>query len=1030
MFKKLFITTALFLLISDAFAEVPIVFSRCQSGQDMTKTRTVELTTGGSQTITKTFIGMDNNDRVNEVRYPISEFTRDYVTPCDLIYKDAAGVETVIYDCSSGATPASSCSALDPTVSFDGTKIAFTVVQGSMVKARVKLDNRLWHPDAVAGDSGFEEITNNRLISTGASLKEYTIGSMQTTDIIPYEVGIYDISPSYMPNEKIVFVSNRTGSSLAKHTANIVMNTTASEAGLSLWTVDLDGTNIKHLSTQTQSQEQHPIVLQSGEIAYSSWQTASVLPHQKINSSPGGSGTLHNFFRIWRTYPDGSRPFPLFCQHCTQTGVSSAGLNYNALHFLAQLPNGDLCSANYYRGNRLSIGNGICFEIPPQGAEGQDPLTVANEADAYLPVNHYAIADPAWATVRDDSSLIAPGFPSTVTTHPNYTSRIPWVGGISYPFAIPASEGAIGLVWGVGKCSQIGNAEALKALGVTVDNDDHLTQGGTSIVINNINRVAEEMIALGYGGDIPGCDLGIYKAASIPVNSPEDLIKIADLKGYQEFGARAVVSYIDLYGISEPADLQPIKDPDLEKGSPFGTFGAASITDRETMPRHGVQVYGSTVDLKPIHQHGTEMVANLAEDEFCGLRIIQMHKNDDTNISNHLFGATGESWSILDEIYIKNFSGGTQIMEPGDVFPDTSFLVRIPARVPFTVQSIDCDGHVLTMDPTWQTMQPGELKTCNGCHVDHSVSARRQFSESHAATPGYTPFESGTGTVNFLTGEDGFGGATFTTYNSYGVVVNFDEHIQPIFEARCNSCHGGATPAAGLALDIYPANNNTNGSTYWRLVKDKTQANLIDHGGVAFTYGGSTHLNRPYVSKYIQAFNPRRSLLMWKAANQRLDNWTDSTHPDDLDFGADHPVPGITTEELGLISRWIGTGMQGGSAMSEDRSPPTLHLAATLNDSNEITALIIGTVDLGSGINPATLDVCLITGGICGSNLAGSANMHGITSISLVSPISDVDQIIRASVEDVDGNLRTIDVTAGKLINVGDIIFKDGFDGD
>ena len=109
--------------------------------------------------------------------------------------------------------------------------------------------------------------------------------------------------------------------------------------------------------------------------------------------------------------------------------------------------------------------------------------------------------------------------------------------------------------------------------------------------------------------------------------------------------------------------------------------------------------------------------------------------------------------------------------------------------------------------------------------------------------------------------------------------------------------------------------------------------------------------------------------------NQRLDNRTDGQDLQDINFGANHPTT-ITAEELGVLSRWIDLGCPIWPSELKDTAKSTLHMAATVVD-NEITQLLIGTVDHGAGINTASLNVCLVSGASCGSNLAGSAQLHG-----------------------------------------------------
>ncbi|MCB1719902.1 MAG: hypothetical protein KDK05_32670, partial [Candidatus Competibacteraceae bacterium] len=123
-------------------------------------------------------------------------------------------------------------------------------------------------------------------------------------------------------------------------------------------------------------------------------------------------------------------------------------------------------------------------------------------------------------------------------------------------------------------------------------------------------------------------------------------------------------------------------------------------------------------------------------------------------------------------------------------------------------------------------------------------------------------------------------------------------------------------------------------------------------------------------------------------------------------FGDPHPTT-ITPNELATLSRWIDIGVPGGGNTElYDTQKPTLHLATA--DSGSVSQLRVGTVDLGSGINPGSLIVCILgTSGGC-SNLAGTAEPHGVTVVNLGAALSDPDTEIYARVEDMAGNVTEV----------------------
>ena len=95
---------------------------------------------------------------------------------------------------------------------------------------------------------------------------------------------------------------------------------------------------------------------------------------------------------------------------------------------------------------------------------------------------------------------------------------------------------------------------------------------------------------------------------------------------------------------------------------------------------------------------------------------------------------------------------------------------------------------------------------------------------------------------------------------------------------------------------------------------------------------------------------------------------------------------------------------------------PTLILSAS-SAGGQITALRIGTADLGLGINPATLSVCVVAAGGCGPNLAGAADPHGTVAVPLRAPLGDKEAEISATIKDLAGNETTVVRTVGWLLD-------------
>ena len=399
---------------------------------------------------------------------------------------------------------------------------------------------------------------------------------------------------------------------------------------------------------------------------------------------------------------------------------------------------------------------------------------------------------------------------------------------------------------------------------------------------------------------------------------------------------------------------------------------------------------------------GTDTV-DYKDDELCGVRILVTQPSQSGD-GDRYKSTVGERVVILGEISVRK-------VEPG-ARQDTSFKVRFPASTPYLMQGIDCLGRTLNTDQTWRHLKPGEVKTCNGCHV-HGKNGL-PFARSVAASPTYRALRLGEGTVPLLTGTTS-SGAEVSRRPGYGLQFEYIRDVFPILQQRCASCHSGAGAMAGLHLDR-PGTGP--GSTYDRLVLD---------GGQKFVPAGRRYphaIRKPQLTKYVRALTARGSLLYWKAANQRTDGRTDRTYTalsgpgrEDVDFGPAHPTA-MTPDELGILSRWLDTGAAAEAGFLLDTTPPALHLAG-VGDGSSLSTLHVGTVDVASGIRAESLEVCVAgRDGRCGPNLAPRAEPHGVVAIQLFPVLSDPDLEIRARVRDQAGNLTEERRTVRWLLEV------------
>ncbi len=962
----------------------PIVYSRCERTTD-TYTLTADVTINSNvETRTKVFTGLD----VYDVLPDVTNFFGDFSVPCDLVYRDAVGDETIIYNCSATSTNSNACAALDPTVSFDGKTIAFSVFKGTIYFHEENIDARAVDPSATSEALGYKELPNKLLRSEGAHLHFYNLDTGITTSI-PYEVGVFDSGPAFISEDRIAFTSTRDGNASTQVG-------TSHKPGTRIWAVDITGDNMDLSSHHSLSQEQHPIILKDGRLAYTSWQIFGGLPFRHHNGSVGGATTLDNLFHIYSQNPDGSHNFPLFGQHSGDHKLSSythGGDNHNAGHFIAQTGDGRIWFADYYRGNNNGLGTMIGFMPEPPGQEGQDPHTVTENGDKYLPNDVINLAF-AWSHNNDRVSTVLVNNPINSPIYPN---PIHYAGKLGHPGALTNNE--LMVSWGKGSCSiNMKGTSYFQELGLPLQ--PFVDGYGSGVALSFMSHLP----------GVPACDAGIYRVTTIPSVHPSDLELIVDSPDWHEIMARAVVPYTAIHGVEKPEVIPPahekVSHVELPSGTPFGLLGAASIIDRETHPRGGITFDG----LHQFHLQGTDTI-DYADDDLCGVRMLGVIPNRYDNLVYKTIYAidnvTGERVSILGEVSVKNRDANGVRMNDPSGSPDTSFLLRMPANVPYLMQAIDCDGRTLNTDQTWQSLRPGEMKTCGGCHV-HARPALNNFEDTFAATNEYTIPRLGEGLVPLLTGlvNDE---VTTTNKVGYGIQIDFERDVLPIFQNRCASCHGETDPEAGLILTRSGTSANT---TWWCLVRDKDQS-CVAPENVMDTGQGYTNITfgRPQLTRYVRAMNSLGSLLYWKAANQRTDNRLDSEYTDDIDFGASHPTS-ITYDELGVISRWIDVGSPGGDHNVLDLQRPTLNIIA-VKSGDAITGMKIGISDLGSGADPSSGSLT-----VGGSNVPISLINNDVADVTLSSPITDPDTEIVISVNDMAGNNTTLTRTASFFLNL------------
>ncbi|MBA6412693.1 PD40 domain-containing protein [Parahaliea sp. F7430] len=289
-----------------------------------------------------------------------------------------------------------------------------------------------------------------------------------------------DISPAWLPDGRIMFASDRQGGRepfLDRISPN-------NRPDPQLYIADADATSAVNITPHEVSSAMHPYVLRSGRIVYGSQWLSHNLAYIHTNGGINWPGTQDNMWVVMDIDSRGGDMNALLGAHRTSLKTSTGRRKtMKALHFLGQRANGDICVANYYRGNNLGLGDVLCWPPEPNGIEGQLPR--------FLPRNIYNVAD--WSVSNDQASRRVNGI---------------YQGKIGYPEG--ADNNQLLLTLGRGYCTQVSGS--LKSF-----QED---------VAEQPNKLA--------------CDTGIYLTTQIPSKSIDDLAKVVDRAEWHEFGARVI----------------------------------------------------------------------------------------------------------------------------------------------------------------------------------------------------------------------------------------------------------------------------------------------------------------------------------------------------------------------------------------------------------------------------------------------------------------------------------------------------------
>jgi Hydrazine synthase alpha subunit middle domain len=787
--------------------------------------------------------------------------------------------------------------------------------------------------------------------------------------------GIFNLGPCPLPDGRLMFTSSRNG---------FLPNKDYTFPNLQLFVMSNDGRNVEQIGHLNLGSALHPTILRDGRVMFSTYETQGIRDQR--------------LWGLWSIWPDGRSWAPLM----------SAFTEPSAFHFQTQLTNGDIAVIDYYNQNNNGFGTLLAF--PPKAPEGKPLFGSGTASDSSNP----GVRRGIWYTQSDKPSHLKPRFKKysfspfglyalTGFSHgeDEAASRTPdgnWAGKVSQPSGAPDND--VLVVWTPGPA-------------------------------NDLKRPVS----------VPTYDAGIYLIRTgVPANDPKDLVLIKNDPLYNELQPRAVVPYRRIYGVEKPDALNWLPNdgtvsPALPAGTPFGIVGSSTLYKRDSKPGSGKSRFGGLDPFNTSENYASSNwriqgadAGRYSNDEIEAVRILAMepssHRSYGPAAGNGFRNHANERLRILGEVPLRKFDASGQPIRDVDGNPDTSFLAKIPADVPFTFQTVDKNGLALNMSQTWHQLRPGEVRNdCGGCHAHSQVAT--EFKTTAAANPNYKV-------------------ADLTHTPPSSMDVEYYRDIKPILNRSCVQCHSqtGRQEAKLVLDDIAIVNSYEN--TYNRLTADPDA-----RYGIPPVL--SSHAWRyPNASRYIRMFQSRRSLLIWKVFGKRLDGWTNDDFPTesmpgdaktfpaganrndgDIDFDGvacpppGSPVPPLSETDKRLFARWIDLGAPisspdpafKGRGWFQDDLRPTVTMSRPRADAQPgpLSEIRLGLFDYYSGLDLKSLSVkgnFRVSGQSAGSELRSffTQTAEGVWTLVLNPPMTNLrDGVITVSVKDLQGNITRIE---------------------
>jgi hypothetical protein len=681
----------------------------------------------------------------------------------------------------------------DPEISYDGTKMLFSM------KGPQDATWDIWEADWSNYLAGGNNVVLRRLTDDNGK---------PTND--PNITWGDDVDPAYLLDGRIVFSSNRQEKTWSK-LGYKYLDEYEREPTIVLHTMNADGTNIEQISFNM-SHDRNPTVLSDGTIMFSRWDHVGD----------------RNQFTIFTVDTDGKK---LFVKYGAHSGVTSF------LH-PREMADGRLMSdamplSRTNEGGALMIIDADNFSESNQRAPGvsasasgqtQPTFKTIDPGARTSPNGRYTTPYPLWdgtnralvtftpggrTEIVQENSLIT-GLPTNVTRE-----KAPAYG----VYMLDLSDGTLRSV-------------VLPKVNPSGDPVEMVTDPMPLVARSGFQRSAKNLGGVDSASDsaLAAADKGRLRVRSVYDTDSENRMSNAVLTDYEQTvigipmipntrylcanSAGSPVRYPNCDTRSQVADLDSIKNPAVVTAD-RRTARFARVTKAVPLPggisREAIgetefemqQILGYA-EIEPDGSVGFEVPA----DTPVGISVLDSYGRAFQTHTSWIQVRPGETITCFGCHSPRR--GSTHALNnvppyqgPAGVNPNTRLLDSLsnvitagddPAnygKTMFDIRHEAYTGGLITADPmslkehisfedVWTTLGyvKGESKS-----ITYAGSSFTAYDANHAAAP--------TQTFTGLT-------STAPTRNSDGAVaINYPEHIQPIWDAKCVSCHG-----AGSTLDL------------------------------------------------------------------------------------------------------------------------------------------------------------------------------------------------------------------------------------